>query len=208
MSRLVEVNRHRPCLESLTINAKAEVASQGLEIRILPRTTRILHPLHYLARLTLKALCLQSRHKHVRLHLRDIRYPLIARRIFILMKQMLVIRSQALRNGKHHLRNHPARRSRHLHISLGHHMENHIIVSRIPIMPMPEPVGSFQMQLHITHPFRTVHTNLGIEEVRTRITSVMQSRVNHLHRLIVGSGESTKRVQSVFPCVVKQFLHN
>ena len=62
------------------------------------------------------------------------------------------------------------------------------------------------MDLHIADPERSVDPHLRIEEVGTGM-AVVQSHIDHLHRLPVRGGQWGKRKQLVLPDIVEKFFH-
>ena len=51
-------------------------------------------------------------------------------------------------------------------------MKNDVIVVRVLVVAMKKPVGSLVVYLDVSNPKHAVNLNLGIEEVRSRITVV------------------------------------
>ena len=81
-------------------------------------------------------------------------------------------------------------------------MEHRVVVVRITLMTMQEPVARLVVDLHITYPQCTTDFHLRIEEVRAGI-KIMQTRVDDLHRLAVGGVQSLQRIELVLPAIVQ-----
>ena len=82
------------------------------------------------------------------------------------------------------------------------HVQHYIIISRILVVRVHEPVGRALVYLHVAHPHGAVDAQLGVEEVGPRMR-VVQSRVDYFHRSSVGGAQFVKRQYAVLPYIVQ-----
>ena len=202
------MQRHVECplLEGLTIDSKAIVAGQSHEVGILPRAVTLVHPFLDSLRLLLQTFCLQGRHPRVDGKSCEVWDDAITRGILIIVQQFFVVLLQDLRNLKHQLRQIVTIQGLHIHIGQRHHMQHHIIITRIAVMPVAIPVTGLEVNLHVARPGGTANLHLGIKKVWTSI-AVVQSGVQNLYDASVCRLQFRERQQLVFPDVVKQFFH-
>ena len=80
-----------------------------------------------------------------------------------------------------------------------HHMEHHVVVTGVLVVPVPEPVGGLHVDFHISGPHGLAYLHLGVEEVGP-LVAVGLSGVDYLHAFPLGGEEGSERENLVFPC--------
>ena len=206
VSHLIERHIECPMLESVAVDTKAIVASEGDEICIFPRPVDSRCALGNVLRLALQALGLQRSHPRMDGERGEGGHKAIARRIGVGGKQFLVVERHRHRDGKFDLGYKLPSAVGDIAVVVLHHMQHNVVVGRVGVVTMPIPVLRMFVYLHIAHPHRLANAQFGIEEVGPRI-AVMQSRVNHLHIPAVGGGKVGKGQHLVFPHVLQQLFH-
>ena len=94
-----------------------------------------------------------------------------------------------------------------IHINGLCHVQDDVVIVRIAVVPVQEPVGRTVVYLYIAHPQRSADLHFRIEEIGTCI-AVMQSGINDFHLLSVSGLEPRQRKHFVFPYVVEELFHN
>ena len=141
----------------------------------------------YRLRLLLQAFRLQGAHPAVYSQFLQLSYHFVARREAVLSQQSGVVCSHIFRHVHLHLSHRFAPAASHRHVVFAHHVKNHVVVCLVLVVAMQKPVRCLVVNLHIANPQHPVHLYLRIEEVRSGV-AVVESRVNHLHRLSLVRG--------------------
>ena len=206
VSHAAQGDGSRPQFENVAIDAKPEVARQRHEVGGLPRSLAGLDAIADGLRLLLQPLRLQRTKPGANRQSRERGDDGMAGRIVLCSKQFLIVVSDAVGHVEHHLRGRGALAGADHDISNVHDMEHDVVIACVAVMAVDEPVGSLVMDLHIADPERSVDPHLRIEEVGTGM-AVVQSHIDHLHRLPVRGGQWGKRKQLVLPDIVEKFFH-
>ena len=191
-----------PLLESLAVDAEAVVAGQRHEVGIFPRAVAALGTLADGLGLLFQPLGLQGGHPGMHGQAAQRGNQLIAGGIVVGVEQLLVIGFDSGRNLKLQLWQVFATRVLHVAVGHAHHMEHHIVVSRIVVVPVLVPVAGTVVNLHIAHPQRAVDLQLCVEEVGPGIPAVMESGIHYLDAPAISSLQGAQWPQLVFPDVV------
>ena len=140
MGHLIERHIECPMLESVAVDTKAIVASEGDEIRILPRPVGPLGAAGYILRLALQALRLQCRHPRMDSERGEVGHKSIARRIGVGGEQFLVVERHRHRDGKFDLGYKLPPAVGDIAVVVLHHMQHHVVVGGVGVVTMSKPV--------------------------------------------------------------------
>ena len=161
-----------PLFEHITIDAEAVVAGKGHEISILPRAITQGYALFDGLRLLFQPLCLKRCHPGMYHQARQVRNHLITGRITVGFLQFIVVIPDMIGYIELHLTDKLTIGIHHFGIEHPSHMQYHIVVSLILVVPMQIPIARLVVNLNITHPQRLSNPYLRIEEIRTSIVVV------------------------------------
>ena len=84
------------------------------------------------------------------------------------------------RHLKHQLGYALAIGAKHRRIVFAHHMQYHIVIGLVGVVPMTMPVGGTHVHLHIAHPQVTINLNFCVKKIGTCI-GVKQALINDTH---------------------------
>ena len=199
-------NIRRPLFKHIAIDAKAVIARQGYKIGILPRAVTQRHALADILGFTFQPLCLQGCHPRMHRQRRQIGYHLIAGRIGLGAAQLIIVRLNMRGHIELKLGHILAVTLHHLGIQHLGHMQNHIVVVAILIVPMHIPIGRFVVNFHITSPHGAANPDLGIRKIRTGIV-IQFTRINHFYELAIARSELFQRKKLQLPSIVEQLFH-
>ena len=174
-------NRLCPLLESVTIDAKTEVACKRDEEGVFPILVEGFAALHDLSGTFFEAFQSKGSHPIVYEECREVAYHITAWRTTVVMAQLGIILFHICGHFQLQLRNLLTIGIAKGAIYLTRHMENDVVVGGICVVMMSKPVTGLQVQLHIAHPLDAVQLDFRPREVRTCI-GVVDARIEHLQK--------------------------
>ena len=131
----------RPLLERLAVDAEAEAARYGGEESLLPRPACRPDTLLYGCTLVGEALCSECAHPRMYGKPRQLHHRFAARRIVVGSQETAVVLHDIRRNVQLHLRRARAVDGHYVGIYHRCHVQHYIVIRRILVVRVHEPVG-------------------------------------------------------------------
>ena len=94
----------------------------------------------------------------------------------------------------------------HCAVDLFRHVQDHVVVVCVLMMPVGIPVRGAPVYFYVAHPQRVVQLDFRVEKVRSGV-AVEDAGVYHLQGLPVRGLQFAEREEFVFPNVMQQLFH-
>ena len=196
-----------PLLESISIGAETKIAGQGDEEGSFPIAPGALQIVFDALHLRFEPFHRQPAHPAVDGQGCYLGNDAITGRIGFLGPQLAVVGHQLRRHLQGDLGRQLAVGGTCRRIDHPHHMEYHVVVSGVVLMPVAEPVGGQLVNFHVAGPQHAVYPHLGIEKVRPGVDEVVYAGIDHFDARPLVAEEGRLAVEAVLPYVMEHVFH-